>query len=309
MTSEPQSAFATRDVDAPAKEIARLVQSASVEVNVQDEGALKRSRRWLAEGTRLYISHLPGQTWEATGAMCRAVRRAGFEPVPHLPVRLIQSADQLEHVLNALAWPARPQAILLIAGDYPSAVGPYSQVAQVLATGALERYGFSAVSIAGHPEGHTKVASDEIRRAELEKPRLAAEHGLKSTILTQFLFEPEPFMHWVRDLRASGVGARLVCGLTGPAKVTTLVRYALRCGVGPSIRALGAHASSLKSLLGDDGPDRMIRSLAQSRLAGQCDFDGIHIFCFGGFLRTVEWMGAVAAGNFILNDRGGFNAS
>jgi methylenetetrahydrofolate reductase (NADPH) len=290
-----------------AREIATLARTASIEVNVQDEPVLGRGATLLAPGTRIYVSHLPGQAWEATATMCRAVRAAGFEPVPHLPVRLVPSADALEHILGDVARAARPRGILLVSGDYAQPAGPFGEARQALATGALERHGYSEVSLAGHPEGHPKVPLPMIRAAEAGKPALAAAHGLSASILTQFLFEPEPFIEWSRGLRASGVAARLVCGLAGPAKIATLFRYATRCGVGASIRALGARPGSLKNLLGDLGPDRMLQALAEARLAGRSDFDSVHFFSFGGFVRTAEWIASVAAGRFTLREGGGFS--
>ena len=69
---------------------------------------------------------------------------------------------------------------------------------------------------------------------------LAAEAGLEATFLTQFFFEAQPFLEWVAASRAAGTRARLVGGLAGPAGIATLFKFAIRCGVGPSIRALGA---------------------------------------------------------------------
>jgi methylenetetrahydrofolate reductase (NADPH) len=280
-----------------ATEIVRLAATASVEINVQDAQLLEKGRDWLQAGTTLYISHLPGQSWQATIDACRLARAAGYEPVPHMPARLVESRAALDRILGGLADAARPRSILVISGDYPSPAGPYSSAAQVLAAGALEHHGYTEVALAGHPEGHPKVDLEEIRRAEREKPGLALEHGLAPLMLTQFLFESRPFVEWACALQARGTKARLVCGLAGPAKITTLFRYATRCGVGASIRALGARPNTVMNLLGDHGPDRMIRELAMANLAGQCLLSGVHLFSFGGFIRTAAWLAATARGS------------
>jgi methylenetetrahydrofolate reductase (NADPH) len=163
------------------------------------------------------------------------------------------------------------------------------------------------VSLAGHPEGHPKVATAEIRRAEIEKAQLAHAAGLETTLLTQFFFEAQPFIGWAGELRAAGVGARLVAGLAGPASVATLFRYAMRCGVGPSIRALGARPTSLIKLIGDHGPEQVMRALAVNRVSQPGLFNGVHLFGFGGFLRTCEWLQRVTEGRFKLNEQGGFD--
>ena len=285
--------------------IVELAREASIELNMQDVAHLPASRALLPPGQRIYISFLPKQSWQQTVAASVAVRSAGFEPVPHLPVRLIPDQATLEKTLSELVAQAQVPEILLIAGDYDSVVGPYENVSDVLRTGALERAGMRRVSLAGHPEGHPKVALDVIRRAERQKLELAANAGLIPRVLTQFFFEPEPFLAWIEDLRRDGIQVETVAGLAGPSRLATLFKFALRCGAGPSIRALGARPSSFAKLLGDHGPESLVRTLAVARLRGESDFSGIHLFCFGGFLRSCEWLHAIAGGRLRLTD-GGF---
>jgi methylenetetrahydrofolate reductase (NADPH) len=286
--------------------IAQLARDCSIEMNVQDVRDLEASRALLPAGKKVYVSHLPKQTWQQTIEACRVVRAAGFDPVPHVPVRLLEDERTLDGLLADAVSSASVQEVLLIAGDYPQANGPYATVADVLRTGKLNTHGLRRVSLAGHPEGHPKVATDEIRRAEVEKAHLAQEAGLETTLVTQFFFEAQPFIDWAEGLRAAGVRARLVAGIAGPASIATLFRYAMRCGVGPSIRALGARPTSLVKLIGDHGPEALVRDMATRRLAAPGLFDGLHLFCFGGFLRTAGWLHKVSEGQFRLDEQGGF---
>lgn len=287
--------------------IVQLAREASIEISVQDVRQLEASRALLAAGTKIYVSHLPKQTWQQTEAACRAVRASGFLPVPHLPVRLFADEDALDRTLASLVGSSQVDEVLLIAGDYAEAAGPYSTVADVLASAALGKHGLRKVSLAGHPEGHPKVALDEVRRAEREKVMLATQAGLDVTLLTQFFFEPTPFLHWVGEVRVQGIRARIVAGLAGPARLPTLIKFALRCGVGPSVRALTARPSSFMHLIGEHGPEHVVRGLAQARSTGEVDFSGIHLFSFGGFLRTCKWLHQVAHGRVRLNGHGGFD--
>jgi methylenetetrahydrofolate reductase (NADPH) len=284
--------------------IAQLARECSIEMNVQDVRDLGASRALLPSGKKVYVSHLPKQTWQQTLDACRSVREAGLDPVPHIPVRLLDHERTLDGFLADAAHSARVREVLLIAGDYPHPSGPYATVADVLRTGKLGEHGFSRVSLAGHPEGHPKVALTEIRRAEREKAQLARSLGLETTLLTQFFFEAHPFLDWASQLRSEVEGVRLVGGLSGPASIATLFRYAVRCGVGPSIRALGARPSSLVKLIGEHGPEHVMRDLATARVTTPGLFDGVHFFCFGGFLRTCEWLRRVADGRFQLNEKG-----
>lgn len=307
MIDEPQTQMVADNGASTVPLIAQLAREATIELNFQDLKNLESSSRFLAPGKRIYVSFLPKQTWAQTEETCRAVRAAGFDPVPHLPVRLLESAWALTAILRGLAREARISEVLLIAGDYAVARGPFHCVADVLRSGALTESGLQHVSLAGHPEGHPKVALGEIRRAELEKVELAERAGLHTRLLTQMFFDARPFIDWTRELRSRGVRCAIVAGIAGPARITTLFKFAVRCGVGPSIRALGARPTSLVKVIGDHGPQAVMRSLAEAQLAHASDFTGLHFFCFGGYVRTCEWLHQVAQGRFRLDDSGGFD--
>jgi len=284
-----------------AQTLIELARHASIEVNVGDIASLDASKQLLAPGTRVYVSHLPRQEWEETRAASHAARAAGFNPIPHIPVRLLTEADALDRLLGQLTAEAGITEVLLIAGDYAKSRGPFSSVSDVLRTGLLEKHGLQRVSLAGHPEGHPRIPLEQIRQAERDKSALSAQRGIDCTLLTQFFFESAPFLAWSRELRSAGVQSALVAGLAGPASLSTLLKYAVRCGVGASVRALGSRPNLLLQLTGDRGPERLVRELAAARLAG-LPVDGMHLFCFGGFLRTCRWLSKVAAGRFVLDE-------
>lgn len=274
--------------------VAQLARDASIELNIQDLKDLEASRAFLSPGKRMYISHLPKQRWDETLAACARVSAAGFDPIPHIPVRLIENPVTLDRIFEGVVR-SGAQEVLLIAGDYARAVGPYSQVSDVLRADTLKRHGLSRVSFAGHPEGHPTIGTDELRRAQLEKAALAA--SLETTFVTQFFFEAAPFLSWASDLRAQGIKrARLIAGLAGPAAITSLLKYAKRCGVGPSMRALVARPGALGKLLGEHGPEAVMQDLATAFEKDAQMFDGLHFFCFGGYLRTCEWLKKMAGG-------------
>src|SRR5262249_44491684 len=157
---------------------------------------------------------------------------------------------------------------------------PFSQTLDVLQSEALARYGIRQVMVAGHPEGHPRISAAELRRAEREKLACAADKGIELGFLTQFFFEAAPFVAWVRMLRAQGVRAPIVAGLAGPARLGTLFKYALRCGVGPSIKALGARPGSLAGLIGERGPESVVRAIARAAGEDHIEPVGIHLYSF-----------------------------
>jgi methylenetetrahydrofolate reductase (NADPH) len=286
--------------------IAQLAREASIEINVHDVGHLEEGCRLLPAGKAVYVSHLPKQEWRETEETCRAVRAAGFRPVPHVPVRLLPDAATMHRVLGEFVNTAQVDEVLLISGDYPQAAGPYSEVLQLVSSGALQQHGLKRLSIAGHPEGHPKVQLAAIRHAELDKVRMAQQAGLELTLVTQFFFEQTPFLEWARELRSAGVQARIVGGLAGPTKLSSLIKFAIRCGAGASMRVLTARPAAFTKLLGDHGPESVLRGLAQARCDNTSDFSGVHLFSFGGFVKTCQWLQAIAEGRFLLDDGEGF---
>jgi methylenetetrahydrofolate reductase (NADPH) len=272
-----------------AQSAMRLARDSSIELSCLESGEIGAGRDFLRPGQKVYVSHLPRQTWADTWRTCERVAAAGFDPVPHVPVRLVQTASQLTEILCACRE-AGACELLLISGDYATARGPYHEVGQVLRSGELQALGFKRVSVAGHPEGHPTVPADEIRRAQLDKSRTGLAAGLQVTLVTQFFFEPQPFVAWARDLRMAGAEARIVAGLPGPAKVTRLLALARHCGVGPSIRALSSRAGSMFKLLSERSPEMLLGALASELRHQPGLFDGIHLYSFGGFLRTAAWL-------------------
>lgn len=287
---------ANASTDGITSMVAALATSASIELGRVDLPELGAARERLGPGRRVHVSHLPRQTWEQTFELSAQVARAGFDPVPHVPVRLIGGVPELDTVLRGLRE-AGARELLLISGDYPQARGPFPEVLRVLEGGRLHAHGFDRVSFAGHPEGHPAVPAAEIRRAQIAKARLAAEQGLEVTLVTQFFFESGPFIEWARDLRLAGVTARLVAGLPGPAGVAKLLKLARLCGVGPSLRALTSRPGNLLRLMTEHRPDALLNDLADAKHREPPLCDGIHLFSFGGLLRTAAWLDAMARGH------------
>src|SRR5688572_15537943 len=84
-----------------ARSAARLARESSIELSCLESADIEAGRDFLPAGQKVYVSHLPRQTWERTAGTCARAAAAGFDPVPHVPVRLITSEQQLDEVLSA----------------------------------------------------------------------------------------------------------------------------------------------------------------------------------------------------------------
>ena len=184
--------------------------------------------------------------------------------------------------------------------------GAFDSTIGVLASGEFAKAGIKSMYMAGHPEGHAHMTTGQLREFEQQKIALTAEQGVDLTFVTQVVFEPEPFIEWEQTLRRSGVSNAVRAGLPGPASLKTLLRYAKVCGAGASMRALmgGGKMALVANLLGDSGPEETIRTIARDQAAGKVNFNGLHFFAFGGFLKTSKFIAAIQQGRITLDSKG-----
>jgi methylenetetrahydrofolate reductase (NADPH) len=79
-------------------------------------------------------------------------------------------------------------------------------------------------------------------------------------------------------------------GVAGPADRKLLFRYAMVCGVGNSIRALGAHGEQVGGLMTRESPDAVLKGVAAAQAARpELGVAGVHVFTFGGIANTAKW--------------------
>jgi methylenetetrahydrofolate reductase (NADPH) len=181
---------------------------------------------------------------------------------------------------------------LIIGGDRDRPVGTFEASLQLLDTGLFAKYGFTRLGFAAYPEGNPKIAPDIVDQALRAKLARARADGIDSYLVSQFCFEAEPILDLLRRLRAAGIDAPLRVGLAGPASLTTLMKFALRCGVGNSVRALALRGASIARLLTEADPGPVVDGLAAAADLG-LGIDGIHIFAFGGVVRAADWVRGV----------------
>ena len=87
-------------------------------------------------------------------------------------------------------------------------------------------------------------------------------------------------------------------GLAGPATPATLLRFAQRCGVSASLRALQAEGMRAVRLFTHADPSEQLIALARHRLSGSAgNVVGVHLYSFGGVVTTAAWMHARITGS------------
>jgi len=243
----------------------------------------------LPAGTVVYVPFLPRAAMADTADACRRLTAQGLRPVPHLTARSLTNRQKLIESLSRLA-DSGAESLLLIAGDRRRAAGPFKSTLDVLDTGLLQEYGFRGIGVAGHPEGHTAADPEVLNDALRRKAAYARESESAMWIVTQFAFSGAPVISWLERVRDEGLDLPVRIGVPGPAKVQTLLRYAVQCGVAASSHMLARRPGAVSRLLGRWTPDEMVAELALRSVASpKLPIAGIHVFPFGGLLQSIDY--------------------
>ena len=267
----------------------RITDAYSLEVSARDIPALTAAAPWILPGSTISIPYLPGQDDDARLAAARAVRALGLEPMPHLSARRIASLAELDSFVKRAVAEAGVERCFVIAGDPSTPLGPFSDSSSLIETGVFERAGIKVVAVGGHPEGHP-VMSAAVRWEVLErKCHSIVMRGMTPLIVTQFGFDADIVLTWLKTLRERGIDHPVRVGVPGPAGIAVLARYAALCGVSACASMWSKYGISLGKLLGTAGPDVFVDRLA----AGLTEAHGkvsLHFFPFGGIAQSVRWI-------------------
>jgi methylenetetrahydrofolate reductase (NADPH) len=274
---------------------ADLLRGYSIEVTARDTTAAEVCASVLRPGTEVYIAFTRASSHAAVVGIAGELRAAGLIPVPHLVARSFSNYTQFAD-LAARLHDAGTDAALVIGGDQDRPAGPFHSALDLLRTGVLARRGFRRIGLACYPEPHRRIDQAKLEAALFEKLDAVAADGMAPWLVSQFCLDAGPIVALAETLRARGISAPLRIGIAGPTDRRTLWKYALACGIGASIRALGTHADVLRDLLTRDTPDTLVADLA-TRLGarGELGIAGLHIFSFGGVAGAADWANAALA--------------
>jgi methylenetetrahydrofolate reductase (NADPH) len=237
------------------------------------------------------VTFLENEDLQMRLSAARAIKGAGFVPVPHISARRLQSQAMLEEFLAALAADGTSENVFVVGGDPAAPHGPYEDSLSVIQSGLLRQHGVRAVSVSGYPEGHPAISDGMLWSALEAKAAALREQQLPGSIITQFTFDADPVFTWIEEVRARGIGLPVRVGVPGPAGVRRLLSYAARCGVSTSAGIAKKYGLSLTNLMGTAGPDRFIQALVRDYDPHRHGELQLHFYPFGGLKATSEWIG------------------
>ena len=285
--------FRRKEEAAPATgSLEGFLKGYSIEVMPRTAEKVDSFRDLLPKGTRVYIAHIDGTPIEDMVATAKRIGAEGFDVMPHFPARIVKDKATL------LDWVARYKDVgvdqgLLLAGGVAQPVGDFATSMQLLESGAFT--GFKRLHVAGHPEGNKDIDPDGSDKMVMEAARwksaFAERTDAQMAMATQFCFEAQPVIDWVNRLQAEGVKLPVHIGIAGPAKLQTLIKFAIACGVGPSLRVLQKRAMDVTKLLLPYEPTEVLEGLAAHKAANPgFGIEQVHFFPLGGIKTNAQWV-------------------
>ncbi len=289
--------FKKREAKTPQtvnSQVEALLQGYSIEVMPRTAAKVENFRDLLPEGTRVYIAHIDGTPIEEMVATAKRLNAEGYPVMPHFPARIIQDQAMLADWIARYQGEADVTQALLLAGGVNTPHGAFHSSMQLLETGLFDKAGFNNLHVAGHPEGNKDIDTDgsskNVDEALQWKQKFSERTDAKMALATQFAFEAKPIIAWADSLKKAGIDIPIHIGIAGPAKLQTLIKFAIACGVGPSLKVLQKRAMDVSKLLLPYEPTDVLAELAAHKAANP-DFNisHVHFFPLGGIKTNANW--------------------
>jgi methylenetetrahydrofolate reductase (NADPH) len=285
--------FRRKETPAPAADaVESFLKGFSMEVMPRTAEKVEDFRGLLPRGTRVYIAHIEGTPIADMVATAARLRHEGYEPMPHFPARIIDGKATLADWIARYRGEADVKQALLLGGGVATPAGDFDSSMQLLESGLFN--GFERLHVAGHPEGNKDIDKDGGDRVVMQalkwKQAFSERSDAKMAIATQFCFEAGPVIAWADRLTAEGITLPIHIGVAGPAKLQTLIKFAIACGVGPSLKVLQKRALDVTKLLLPYEPTEFVADLAAHKAKNPAfGIEAVHFFPLGGIKTNADW--------------------
>tara|TARA_Y100000766_G_scaffold92651_1_gene79035 strand:- start:178 stop:906 length:729 start_codon:yes stop_codon:yes gene_type:complete len=215
----------------------------------------------------VYITMLPGGDFKETAQQAINLVKKGFNPVPHFPARSMANEAQLKEYITMCKDGGVKQALVIGGGREP--MGKFDSSFQLLETGYFEKM---KIGIAGHPEGSPDISDEVLEKAMIDKKPYA------DYIVTQWLMQSEPIIDFI-----SKQSVPVHVGITGPMKISSLIKFANIVGAKNSINFIKSNFSRAIDLLKPKDPNDLVDKIKEHTKY-------FHIYTFGGLKETNNWL-------------------
>ena len=236
-------------------------------MNFSLEVSLKTDLNNLPKVKDVYITLLPGEDFRQVADKAKELTNLSFNPVPHFPARSIKNLNVLKDYIKRCKDCGVKQALVIGGGAQP--VGDFHCSLQLLETGLFEGL---RIGIAGHPDGSPDISDSDLEKAMKDKKPYA------DYIVTQWLMEPKPVIKFV-----SKQTIPVHVGITGPMKISSLLKFANTVGAKNSINFIKSNLGKTFDLLRPKDPNDLIEKIKSVT-------SNFHIYTFGSLKETNKWL-------------------
>jgi len=236
-------------------------------MNFSLEITMKTDLSELPKVKDVYITMLPGDDYRGVANKAVELVKSGFNPVPHFPARSIKNQSELEDFVNRCKDGGVKQALVI--GGSAQPIGDFHCSLQLLETGL---FGGWKIGIAGHPDGSPDISDKDLEKAMIDKKPYA------NYIVTQWSLDASPIVKFI-----SKQTLPVHVGITGPLKLSSLLKFANIVGAKNSINFLKSNVAKAVDLLKPRDPNNLIEKLKGST-------ENFHIYTFGGLKETNKWL-------------------
>ena len=266
----------------------------SIEVMPRTAAKIESFKELLPQNTRIYIAHIEGTPIHEMVDTAKRLSQEGYNVMPHFPARIIENKKVLIDWINRYKNEAGVKDALLLAGGVNHPYGDFHSSMDLLDSGEFDKAGFTNLHVAGHPEGNMDIDQDgstkNVDSAISWKQEFSKRTDAKMAMATQFCFESGPVIEWADRMASIGVDIPIHIGVAGPAKLQTMIKFSMACGVGASLRVLKRRAKDVTKLLLPFKPDQFLTELAEHKSLNP-DFliTNVHFFPLGGIKTNANW--------------------
>ncbi|MDC1009134.1 methylenetetrahydrofolate reductase [Gammaproteobacteria bacterium] len=267
----------------------------SIEVIPRSAAKIESFSDLLPKNTRVYLAHLETEDIAAMIATAKRLNSEGFSVMPHIPARLIRNQAMLNDWISMYQNEAGVDEALLLAGGLKKPLGNYDSSIQLIESGLFDKAGFKRLHIAGHPEGSRDIdpsgGTKNVTEALSWKQEFSKRTDASMAIATQFCFDADVVKNWADSIKENGVDIPIHIGIAGPAKLQTLLKFSVECGIGASMKVLTKRAKDLTTLLLPYKPTQILNELAEYKSKDpESNIEQVHFFPIGGIKQTVDWV-------------------
>ena len=275
--------------------IKKFLDGFSVEVTPKAASKIENFEDYIPSGTLVYNAHIEGTPIEEKVETAKKINDQGFCAMPHFPARIIKDKNVLEDWISRYKNEANVSNALLIAGGANKPYGQYDSSIQLIESELFDKADFNNLHIAGHPEGSMDIDPDgsttNVDQALSWKNEFSKRTDANMAITTQFSFDASSVISWANNIKEAGIDIPVHIGIAGPAKLQTLLRYSIECGVGASIKIIQKRAKDLTKLLLPYKPTNIIKELATYKANNPSfNIEKVHFFPLGGIKQVSDFV-------------------